>query len=334
MERASEPKPVDPSSRIIVHEVGPRDGLQNEAERLPLEARYELVRALAAAGLTRIEVGSFVRPDWIPQLADTGELVRKLLASPLPAGLRLSALVPNRTGLNRAIESGLREVAVFMSASESHNQANTNKPIADSLAEFSQLIPAARAQGIAVRAYVSCVWGCPFEGHVDPRRALEISNQLLAMGAQEISLGDTIGVGNPRQTREIVQLFLGGSGAVGSKPAEPGVPAGQLALHMHDTHGTALANCLAAYELGIRIFDSAIGGTGGCPYAPGAAGNLATEDLVSMFADMGIGSGVDLEKLVDAGVLAQRYIGHALTGRRLQAALGRRAKSASPKAAT
>ncbi len=319
---------MDSNANIIVHEVGPRDGLQNEAERLSVSARLELILALAAAGLPRIEVGSFVRPEWIPQLADTGELVRQLLAQKLPAGLRMSALVPNRTGLARAVECGLREVAVFMSASESHNQKNTNKSIADSLREFEQLIPEARKQGVTVRGYVSCVWGCPFEGPVDPKRALEIGRRLVSFGAEEISLGDTIGVGNPRQTREIVSLFLGGDAA------GPGIPAGKLALHMHDTHGTALANCLVAYELGIRIFDAAVGGTGGCPYAPGAAGNLATEDLVSMFTEMGIGSGVDLERLFEAGAVAQRHIGHALTGRRLQAAFGRRAKLAVARAAT
>jgi len=320
------PTLVNPN--LIIHEVGPRDGLQNEAERLTIDARFELVRALAAAGLKRIEVGSFVRPDWIPQLADTDALVRRLIESKLPADLRLYGLVPNRTGLSRAIDSGLKDVAVFMSATEAHNQKNTNKSISESLAEFEQLIPSANAQGVSVRGYVSCVWGCPYEGKVDPLRALEVADNLRSFGASELSLGDTIGVGNPRQTREIVSLFLEGHGVIAPFAPET------LALHMHDTHGTALANCLAAYELGIRIFDASIGGTGGCPYAPGAAGNLATEDLASMFEGMGIESGVSMDKLFDAGELAQRHIGHALTGRRLQAALGRRAKITAHKAAT
>ncbi len=315
---------------IAIHEVGPRDGLQNESERLPLEARLRLVRALAAAGLKRIEIGSFVRPDWIPQLADTDLLAKQLVEdgwlgndSPNGEPIRLYGLVPNRTGLQRAIDSGLKDVAVFMSATESHNQKNTNKPIAESLREFEQLIPAARAQGVQVRAYLSCVWGCPYEGKVDPLRSLELAARLREMGASELSLGDTIGIGNPKQTREIVSLFLAGSG-----PIAP-IDAGTIALHMHDTHGTALANCLVAHELGIRVFDTSIGGTGGCPYAPGAAGNLATEDLVSMFDDMGIATGVSLEKLFDAGEIAQQQIGHPLTGRRLQAALGRRKKMQS-----
>ena len=215
----------------------------------------------------------------------------------------------------------MKDVAVFMSATRSHNQKNTNKSMAESLREFEQLIPAARAAGVEVRAYLSCVWGCPYEGHVEPKKALEVADALLGFGATELSLGDTIGVGNPRQTREIVSLFQSGAGALS------GIPASKIALHMHDTHGTALANCLAAYELGVRIFDASIGGTGGCPYAPGAAGNLATEDLASMFADMGIESGVNLDKLFDAGQLAQQHIGHQLSGRRLQAALGRRAKA-------
>ncbi len=235
-----------------------------------------------------------MRKDWIPQLADTDALVKQLLASPLPPGLRLYGLVPNRIGLQRAVECGLRDVAVFMSAGETHNQKNTNKSIAASLAEFEPLIASARAQGVAVRAYLSCVWGCPYEGKVDPVRALEIASALRGFGASEISLGDTIGVGNPKQTAQIVSLFLAGRGA-------SAIPVDQLALHMHDTHGTALANCLAGYDLGVRIFDASIGGTGGYPYAPGAAGNVATEDLASVFADMGVETGITLEKLFDAG---------------------------------
>ncbi|GAC1535748.1 MAG: hydroxymethylglutaryl-CoA lyase [Myxococcales bacterium] len=314
--------------QVTLYEVGPRDGLQNEAARLSVAGKLRLIEALAAAGLGRIEIGSFVRPDWIPQLADTDAVARRLLGgsggpgSLLPAGVRLSALVPNRLGLERAAAAGLREVAVFMSASESHNRKNTNKSVAGSLREFEQLVPAAVARGLTVRGYVSTVWGCPYEGAVDPRGALEIAARLRDLGVAEISLGDTIGVGNPAQTRRIVELFLGGLGQV--RP----FAVGELALHFHDTHGTALANCLAAYELGVRTFDASIGGTGGCPYAPGAAGNLATEDLVSMLHGMGIETGVDLDKLIDAGALAQELIGRPLPGRRLQAALGQREQGA------
>jgi hydroxymethylglutaryl-CoA lyase len=296
--------------RVTLYEVGPRDGLQNEAARLPVDDKLRLISALADAGLTRIELGSFVRPDWIPQLADTDELARRLPRRP---GVRYTALVPNRQGLDRAVSAGMREVAVFMSSSETHNKKNTNKSIADSLEEFREIVPAAAKQGLLVRAYLSTVWGCPYEGRTDPRRALEISLQLREMGAKEISLSDTIGVGNPLQTRQILELFFAN-----------GFAKEQIALHLHDTHGTALANCLVGLELGVSTFDTSIGGMGGCPYAPGAAGNLASEDLASMLADMGVETGVDLEKLIEAGWLAQQLVGRKLPGRRLQAALGRR----------
>ena len=307
-------------SRVSLYEVGPRDGLQNESARLSIEDRIRLLEALAGAGLKRIEIGSFVRPDWIPQLADTDELARRAVRRP---GVRYAALVPNRTGLERALAAGMREVAVFMSATESHNLKNTNKTVAQSLELFGEIVPLAKKQGAFVRAYLSTVWGCPYEGTVDRKRALEIARQLVAIGSDELSLGDTIGVGNPKQTREILELFL------------RDLPASMLALHMHDTHGTALANCLVAMEMGITTFDTSIGGMGGCPYAPGAAGNLATEDLASMLSDMGIETGVDLDRLVEAGALAQELVGHKLAGRRLQAALGRRnPREAQPLAAT
>jgi hydroxymethylglutaryl-CoA lyase len=307
-------------SRVTLYEVGPRDGLQNESANLSIDARIRLVEALADAGLERIEIGSFVRPDWIPQLADTDELARRVVRKP---SARYTALVPNRTGLDRAVAARLREVAVFMSASESHNRKNTNKTVAQSLEHFGGIVPAAKKQGLFVRAYLSTMWGCPYEGKVDPLRGLEIARQLRSIGADELSLGDTIGVGNPKQTRDILELFL------------RDFPPAMLALHMHDTHGTALANCLAAMELGVTNFDTSIGGMGGCPYAPGAAGNLATEDLASMVSDMGIETGVDLAKLIEAGALAQELVGHKLPGRRLQAALGRRKPGeARPAAAT
>jgi hydroxymethylglutaryl-CoA lyase len=307
-------------SHVTLYEVGPRDGLQNESANLTLAAKLRLVGALAEAGLSRIELGSFVRPDWIPQLADTDEVARRAVRKP---GVRYAALVPNRTGLERAIAAGMAEVAVFMSSSETHNLKNTNKAVAQSLAHFEGIVPLAKKQGLFVRANLSTVWGCPYEGKVAPRRSLEIARQLQAIGCDELSLGDTIGVGNPRQTREILELFL------------RDFPPAMLALHLHDTHGTALANCLTALEMGITIFDTSIGGMGGCPYAPGAAGNLATEDLASMLADMGIATGVDLGKLIEAGALAQELVGRKLPGRRLQAALGRRNPGeARPAAAT
>jgi hydroxymethylglutaryl-CoA lyase len=302
---------------VVLYEVGPRDGLQNESARLTVDQKLRLIESLCDAGLTRIEIGSFVKPGWIPQLADTDEVARR---APRRPGVTYSALVPNRHGLDRALAAGLREVAVFMSASETHNQKNTNKSIAQSLAAFEDLVPIARAHGLAVRGYVSTVWGCPYEGHVPVEQSLRVASALRDLGVGEISLGDTIGVGNPRQTREIIELFLAGTGATA------GFLASQLALHMHDTHGTALANCLAALELGIRTFDASVGGTGGCPYAPGAAGNLATEDIASMLQGMGIKTGVDLDKLLVTGQLAQELIGRKLPGRRLQAAIGAASK--------
>jgi hydroxymethylglutaryl-CoA lyase len=303
--------------RATLYEVGPRDGLQNEPAELPVEAKLRLLDALADAGLSRIEIGSFVRAEWIPQLADTDLVARRLARRP---GVRYVALVPNRFGLDRAIAAGMREIALFMSATESHNLKNTNKTVAQSLDLFAGIVPLAKKDGLFVRAYLSTIWGCPYEGKVDPARALEIARRLRAMGCDELSLGDTIGVGNPRQTREILELFL------------RDIPASMLALHLHDTHGTALANCLVALEMGIATFDTSIGGMGGCPYAPGAAGNLATEDLASMLVDMGIETGIDLEKLVDSGALAQELVGHKLPGRRLQAALGRRNPGEAPRA--
>jgi hydroxymethylglutaryl-CoA lyase len=214
--------------------------------------------------------------------------------------------------------SGLREVAVFMSSSEAHNQKNTNKSIARSLELFGEIVPEALRSGMTVRAYLSTVWGCPYEGSVDPMRAFQLARELRDMGCREISLGDTIGVGNPLQTRRLLELFLGGKGSVKPLARE------EVALHLHDTNGTALANALVGLEMGITTFDTAIGGLGGCPYAPGAAGNLASEDLAGMLSDMEIETGIDLDKLVDAGLLAQQLIGRKLPGRRLQAALGRR----------
>jgi hydroxymethylglutaryl-CoA lyase len=286
--------------RVSVFEVSPRDGLQNEATSVPLEDKKRLITALIAAGLRRIELTSFVSPRWIPQLADAEELVRAIEA---PEGVTLSALCPNTTGLERAIQVGLNEVAVFLSASETHNMKNTNKTIARSLDVFDELVPHALGAKMRVRAYVSTVWGCPYEGDVSPLRALEIAQHLQALGCYQISLGDTIGVGTPLQIQNLLGSFL-----EHFKPEE-------LALHLHDTRGTALANALAGLELGITTFDAAVAGLGGCPYAPGAAGNLATEDLVYMLHGMGIETGVDLPALVAAGQVAESVVGRRLPGK-------------------
>ncbi|HMJ54764.1 MAG TPA: hydroxymethylglutaryl-CoA lyase [Polyangiaceae bacterium] len=286
--------------RVSVYEVSPRDGLQNEAAMLPLASKKALIAALLASGLTRLELTSFVSPRWIPQLADADDLVKQVT---VPPGVSFSALVPNAKGLERAREAGLHEIAVFMSASETHNRKNTNRSLAGSLESFEEVVPPAVELGMKVRAYVSTVWGCPYEGDVDPQRALDITKRLLDLGCYQVSLGDTIGVGTPRQTERIVRMFL------------ESIPSNKIALHFHDTRGTALANVLVGLGLGICDFDSSIGGLGGCPYAPGAAGNVATEDLVYMLHGMGIETGLDLDKLIEAGKLAERIVGRALPGK-------------------
>lgn len=306
--------PPDPFARVTdrasIYEVSPRDGLQNEAALIPLEGKRRLIEALVASGLQRVEITSFVSPKWVPQLADAEEVAREIRP---PEGVTYSALVPNARGLERALEAGLKEIAVFMSASEAHNKMNINKTIADTLVVFEEIIPPAREAGVAVRAYVSTVWGCPYEGAVDPRKALAISERLIELGCYQISLGDTIGVGTPRQTKDIVQRFL------------DAMPVDRFALHFHDTRGTALANALVGLELGVRDFDASVSGVGGCPYAPGAAGNLATEDLVYMLHGMGIETGIDLDKLIDAGKYISDFLGRKPNSRAATALLNKRA---------
>ena len=290
--------------RVSVYEVSLRDGLQNERATVPLRSKLRLVDALVRAGLRRIEITSFVSPKWIPQLADADEVAEHAKA---PEGVTFSALCPNARGLERALAAGMREIAVFISASETHNRKNVNKTVAETLAAFEETIGPARAAGMRVRGYVSTVWGCPFEGEVDPRRALSIARTLLAMGCYQVSLSDTIGAGTPRQTERILEMAL----------AE--VPRDQIAMHMHDTRGTALANVLVGLQMGVRDFDASVGGLGGCPYAPGAAGNLATEDLVYMLQGMGIETGIDLDALMEAGKVAESVVGRPLPGKVHQA---------------
>jgi hydroxymethylglutaryl-CoA lyase len=285
---------------VSVYEVSPRDGLQNEDVIIPTEGKHRLLMALCAAGLRRIEMTSFVSPKWVPQLADAEDLARITTA---PEGVTFSALCPNARGLERALAAGLPEIAVFLSASETHNKMNVNKSIADTLGVFTEIVGPAREAGLAVRAYVSTAWGCPYEGDVDPKKVLSIAKQLVELGCYQVSLGDTIGVGTPGQTRTIVKMFL------------DEMPESRFALHMHDTRGTALANILVGLELGVRTFDAAVAGVGGCPYAPGAAGNMASEDLVYMLHGMGIRTGVDLDKLIEAGNVAEQVIGRPLPGK-------------------
>lgn len=286
--------------RVYVHEVSPRDGLQNERAYVAVAGKLELIRALVATGLGHVEVTSFVSRRWVPQLADASEV---FLGLPEAPGVSFSALCPNLSGLERAHKAGAKEVAVFLSASETHNLRNTNRPIARSLKLYSELIPHAMRLGMRVRVYISTVWGCPYEGSVGVAKPLKIARAMLGAGAYQVSLGDTIGVGDPLQTRSICQAFL----------AEFGPE--QIALHLHDTRGTALANALVGLECGVRHFDAAVAGLGGCPYAPGAAGNLATEDLVYMLHGMGIDTGIDLQSLIEAGNVAERIVGRPLGGK-------------------
>lgn len=285
---------------VSIYEVSPRDGLQNEAAMIPLDGKKRMIDSLVRAGLRRIEITSFVSPKWVPQLADAEELARTLRP---PEGVTFGALCPNAKGLERALAAGLSEIAVFLSASETHNKMNINKTIDDTLAVFQEIVPPAREKGLAVRAYVSTVWGCPYEGPVDPKKVLSIAKRLVDLGCYQVSLGDTIGVGTPRQTDTIVRMF------------RDEMPLSRIALHLHDTRGTALPNILTGLQLGVRDFDSAVAGVGGCPYAPGAAGNVATEDLVYLMNGMGIDTGVDLEAIIEAGNVAEQVIGRPLPGK-------------------
>lgn len=283
--------------RVTVYEVGPRDGLQNEAEKLSVDDRVRFVDLLTEAGLPAIEVGSFVSPSAVPQLADTEEVFRRIHRA---SGVRYPALVPNVRGLERAISAGVREIAVFTAASETFNRTNIHAGIDESIERFQPVVARAREEGIRVRGYVSTAFGCPYEGEISPEAVREVVHKLLDLPVDEISIGDTIGVATPTDVYEVVETLY-----------DSGVTRGVLALHMHDTRGTALANVYAGLECGITTFDSSAGGLGGCPYAPGASGNLATEDLLYMLEGLAVTTGVTLPKLVGAS----RFLAGAL-GRR------------------
>lgn len=272
------------SVRIV--EVGPRDGLQNEAQPISVEVKVKLVELLAEAGLGCIETGSFVNPKWVPQMAGSEKVFSSLRRV---AGVTYSALTPNLKGFERALESAVSEVAVFTAASESFTRKNTNCSIDESLSRASELMTAARANNVPVRGYVSCVVGCPYEGDIAPAKVAEVASKLLDMGCYEISLGDTIGVGTPASTEAMLSTVL------------QAVPADKLAVHLHDTYGQALANIYAALQMGVAVVDSSVAGLGGCPYAKGASGNVATEDVVYLLNGLGIAHGVELGKLVQAG---------------------------------
>jgi hydroxymethylglutaryl-CoA lyase len=298
---------------VTLFEVGPRDGLQNESRLIPTDDKVALIDALSETGLPAIEITSFVNPKWIPQLADGVEVAQRVKRRP---GVRYSALVPNRQGFDSALKAGMQEIAVFLSASETHNKKNVNKTIAATLDAFKEVVPPALERGLRVRAYVSTVYGCPYEGRVDPGKALELCRALRAMGCYQISLGDTIGVANPRQVRDVLSRVL----------AE--IPGESVAVHFHDTRGTALANILVAVEMGITTVDAALGGLGGCPYAPGASGNVATEDVVYMLEEMGVRTGVDMDRLIDCARLASTLVGHDMPSKYYRAAIGARQRGA------
>ena len=299
-------------AEATIYEVGPRDGLQNEARQVPTAEKIRFIDSLVAAGIRDIEITSFVSPKWIPQLADSAEVARGVAR---PPGVRMSALVPNRRGLDTALASGMREIAVFMSASETHNKKNVNKTIADTIAAFEDVVPHARAAGVSVRAYLSTVFGCPYEGDVDPERVVALTGQLRDLGVYQVSISDTIGVANPRQVEDVLGRVLAKH------------PASSIAVHFHDTQGTALANCVVALTLGITTIDAAAGGLGGCPYAPGASGNLATEDVVAMLHGMGVKTGIDLGKLTEASRTAATFVGHELPSKYLKAHIGKQARA-------
>jgi hydroxymethylglutaryl-CoA lyase len=298
--------------RVTIFEVGPRDGLQNESRQLATADKVALIDSLSLTGLPAIEITSFVSPKWIPQLADAVSVARQVARRP---DVRFSALVPNRRGLESALEGGMREIAVFLSASETHNKRNVNKSIADTLKAFEDVVLPAREAGVRVRAYVSTVFGCPYEGDVDPEAVRRLAITLRDMGVYQISLGDTIGVANPRQVERVLEMILAD------------LSLEEAAVHFHDTEGTALANCTVALSLGITTIDAAIGGLGGCPYAPGAAGNLATEDVVAMLHGMGVETGIDLERLVECSRLAASLVGHELPSKYLKAHMGKQARA-------
>jgi len=280
--------------RIKIVDVGPRDGLQNEKTRVSVTDKIELIDALGRAGVPAIEAGSFVSPAWVPQMADTAEVLAGVKRLP---GVSYPVLVPNMRGLEAAIDAGAMEVAVFGSASETFSRRNLNCTISESLQRFRPVCETALRHGLKVRGYVSCTLGCPYEGDISPAAVADIAGHLVAMGCYEISLGDTIGVGTPVQARTMVATVM------------RTVSASQLALHFHDTCGQALANIVACLGLGITVIDSAVAGLGGCPYAVGASGNVATEDVAYMLHGMGIETGIDLATLIDAGRAICRILG-------------------------
>ncbi len=293
-------------ARAQIREVGPRDGLQNEEKILSTAEKLQLIDALGATGLTEIEVGAFVRPQNVPQMADTAEVFAGLRRRP---GVTYSAIAPNVVGARRAVAAGADAVQVFLSATESHNRSNVNMSVEQSLANVADMGEVVRSAGIPFDAVLSVAFGCPFEGHVPIERVLELCGRLLDLGAERLTLGDTTGMAHPVLVRQVVLAFRE------RFPRQP------LRLHLHSARGAGLANILAALEVGVAEFDSSIGGIGGCPFAPGAPGNLCTEDLTHMLHEMGIATGLDLPALIDAALLLERMLGHVVPGQTIKAGI-------------
>ncbi|MBV6410286.1 MAG: hydroxymethylglutaryl-CoA lyase [Burkholderiales bacterium] len=299
-------------NKVKIVEVGPRDGLQNESRLVPSAVKIELIDRLGMAGLKTIEAAAFVSPKWVPQMADAAEVMTSL---PRRAGVSYPVLVPNLKGFEQALAAGAEEIAVFGAASEAFSQKNINCSIAESLERFRPVAEAAQKNGIRVRGYVSCVVGCPYQGAVLPAAVAEVAARLVEMGCYEISLGDTIGVGTPaavqRMLEEVALL----------------VPVERLAGHYHDTWGMALANIYASLEMGVAVFDASVAGLGGCPYAAGASGNVASEDVVYLMNGLGIETGIDLDRLVDAGAYICAELGRAPASKVARAVLAKRGKA-------
>jgi hydroxymethylglutaryl-CoA lyase len=289
--------------RVTIKEVGPRDGLQNEKKSISTDEKISWINSLSETGLSYIEVSSFVHPTWIPQLVDAEEVLAKINRKP---GVTYAALVPNIRGLERALKSNVDEVNIFMSASESHNKNNINKSIAETYHDLEEVVRVSRAAGKKVRGYISTVIACPYEGPVAPQQVRKVADRLFSMGIDELSFGDTIGVGVPNQVERLLEEIL------------PYFDVDKLAMHFHDTRGTALANIVKSLEMGITIFDSSLGGLGGCPYAKGASGNVATDDLLFMLHQMGIETGVDLQAAIRSAQLIERALGRQLKSRQME----------------
>jgi hydroxymethylglutaryl-CoA lyase len=298
--------------RLTIYEDSPRDGLQNEKRQIPTADKIALIDRLSACGFAFIEAASFVSPKWVPQMADGAAVLAGIVRA---QGVTYAALTPNLKGYAAAREAGAGEVAIFASASESFSRANLNASVAESLERFAPVAESARCDGMPLRGYVSCVTDCPFEGPVDPGAVSRVAARLFSLGCREVSLGETLGRATPETVAAMLRSVLAAA------------PAERLAGHFHDTAGRALENVSVALEMGLRVFDASAGGLGGCPYAPGASGNLATDDVVAMLHGMGIETGIDLDRLVDASRMAAAFVGHELPSKYMKAHLGKQART-------